>query len=128
MILFSVSRWLEGRELVLVPEVLLGVGVATVEAGVAAVAAESFVRADLIYAQCLVAAAARWFRAALLVEDAAASASNWPSSSSSSPGVSPPWPFAEMTGIILWRRCAAAAVPNMSGTSPAAAVLLARDS
>ena len=67
---------------------MLEVGVAAVAAGVAAVAAERFERAAVISAYCLVVAVARWSRAALLVEDAAASASNWPSSSSSSPGVS----------------------------------------
>ena len=65
--------------------VLLEVGVVAVAAGVAAVAAERFVRAVLISSYCLVVAAARWSRAVLLVEDSAASASNWPSSSSSSP-------------------------------------------
>ena len=69
-ILFSVSRWSEGSEPVLVPYVLLEVGVAAVVSGVAAVAAERFVRAAVIYAYCLVVAAARWSRAALLVKDA----------------------------------------------------------
>ena len=82
MILFLVSPWSEGREPVLVLAVMLGVGVA-------AVAAERFVSAALISAYCLVAAAERWSREALMVADATASASNWPSSSSSSPGVSP---------------------------------------
>ena len=75
-ILFSVSRWSEGREPVLVPAVLLEVGVTVVAAGVAAVASERFVRAAVIYVYCLVVAAARWSRAALLLEDAAASVSN----------------------------------------------------
>ena len=72
------------------PAVRLEVGVAALAAGVAAVAAKRFVRASLISAYCLVVvAAARWSRVALLVEDAATSALNWPSSSSSSPGVLP---------------------------------------
>ena len=86
-ILFSVSRWSEGREPVLVPAVLMGVCVAAVAAGVAAMADKRFVSAALISAYCLVVAAARWSRVPLLVEDAAAIASNWPSSSSNSPGV-----------------------------------------
>ena len=49
------------------PAVLLGVGVAAVAVGVAAVAGERFVSVVLISAQCLVLAAARWSRAALLV-------------------------------------------------------------
>ena len=73
-ILFSVSRWLEERELVLVPAVLLEVGVTAVATGVAAVAAERCVWAAVISAYCLVVAAARWSRAAFLVGYAAASA------------------------------------------------------
>ena len=75
-------------------------GAAAVAAGVAAVAAERFVRSAVIYAYCLVVAAARWSRAALLVEDAAASASIWLSSSSISLGVLPPWPLAGMPDIM----------------------------
>ena len=104
------------------PAVLLEVCVAAVAAGVAAVAAETFVRAAMISAYCLVGAAVRWSRAALMVDDAAASASNWPSISSSSPSVPPLWPLAGTPGMMPWRRCAEAAVPNMSGASPAAEV------
>ena len=46
--------------MVLVPAVLLEVDVTAVVAGVAAVAAERFVRAAVISAYCLVVAAARW--------------------------------------------------------------------
>ena len=52
-----------------------------------------------------------------------ASVSNWPSSSSSSLSVPLLWPLAGKPGMMPWRRCAAAALPNMSGASPAAAVL-----
>ena len=104
------------------PEVLLGVGLAAVEA-------KRFVSADLISAYCWVVAAVRWSRSALLVEDAIVSVSNSPSSSYRSPGVSPPCPLAVgMPGTMPWRRCAAAAVPNMSGASPAAAVSRSRTS
>ena len=56
------------------PAVMLEVGAAAVAADVAAVADERFLSAVLISAYFLVVAAARWSRAALLVEDAAASA------------------------------------------------------
>ena len=81
-ILFSVSRWSEERETVLVPEFLLGVGVADV-------AAKSLVSVVLIYAYCCVVATASWSSAAYLVEDAAAMAPNWPSSISRNPCVYP---------------------------------------
>ena len=86
-ILFSLSRWSEGREPVLVPEFLLGVGVA-------AVATKMLVSAVLIYAYFCVVAAEKWSSAAFLVEDAATRASNWTSSRSRNPCVSPPWPLA----------------------------------
>ena len=110
------------------PSVMLEVGMAAVAAGVAAVTSERFVRAALISAYCLVVTAARWSIAAFLVEDAAVSVSNWPSSSSISPGVSPLWLLAGIPGIMSWRHCAAAAVPNMSGASPEVAVSRSRSS
>ena len=93
--------------------VMLEVGVAAVASGVAAVADKRFVRAALISAYCLLVVAARWSRAELLVEDAAASASNWPSSSSRSHSVSQICLLARLPGIIPWRHCDAAAVPNI---------------